>query len=80
MECNGETKKPLCNWPMLKLKIRQEPTTEVLCWLNMVTEVELRDDEEFEDIFVEFTSIDECQKAQQTLTGRKFANSSSRNR
>ncbi|CAF0838135.1 unnamed protein product [Rotaria sordida] len=83
-------------------------STEVLCLLNMVTEEELRDDEEFEDImedvreecskygfvksleiprpiqgvdvpgvgkiFVEFTSISECQKAQQALTGRKFAN------
>ncbi|CAF0971396.1 unnamed protein product [Rotaria sordida] len=83
-------------------------TTEVLCLLNMVTEDELRDDEEYEDImedvreecgkygfvksleiprpiqgvdvpgvgkiFVEFTSISECQKAQQALTGRKFAN------
>ncbi|CAF3066464.1 unnamed protein product [Rotaria sp. Silwood2] len=82
--------------------------TEVLCLLNMVTEEELRDDEEYEDImedvreecgkyglvksleiprpiqgvdvpgvgkiFVEFTSISECQKAQQALTGRKFAN------
>jgi len=84
------------------------PATEVLCLLNMVTEDELKDDEEFEDImedvreecgkygsvksleiprpimgvdvpgvgkiFVEFTSISECQKAQQALTGRKFAN------
>jgi len=83
-------------------------STEVLCLLNIVTEEELRDDEEFEDImedvreecskygfvksleiprpiqgidvpgvgkiFVEFTSISECQKAQQALTGRKFAN------
>lgn len=83
-------------------------TTEVLCLLNMVTEEELRDDEEFEDImedvreecsrygvvksleiprpipgvdvpgvgkiFVEFTSINDCQKAQSALTGRKFAN------
>ncbi|CAF1143761.1 unnamed protein product [Rotaria magnacalcarata] len=83
-------------------------STEVLCLLNMVTEEELRDDEEYEDImedvreecgkygfvksleiprpiqgvdvpgvgkiFVEFTSISECQKAQQALTGRKFAN------
>ncbi|CAF0874427.1 unnamed protein product [Adineta steineri] len=83
-------------------------STEVLCLLNMVTEEELRDDEEFEDImedvreecgkyglvksleiprpiqgvdvpgvgkiFVEFTSLSECQKAQQALTGRKFAN------
>ncbi|CAF1486188.1 unnamed protein product [Adineta steineri] len=83
-------------------------STEVLCLLNMVTEEELRDDEEFEDImedvreecskygsvksleiprpiqgvdvpgvgkiFVEFTSLGECQKAQQALSGRKFAN------
>lgn len=83
-------------------------STEVLCLLNMVTEEELRDDDEFEDImedvreecgkygfvksleiprpiqgvdvpgvgkiFVEFTSLSECQKAQQALTGRKFAN------
>ncbi|CAF4256835.1 unnamed protein product [Rotaria magnacalcarata] len=91
-------------------------STEVLCLLNMVTEEELRDDEEYEGtyyiyrnnimedvreecgkygfvksleiprpiqgvdvpgvgkIFVEFTSISECQKAQQALTGRKFAN------
>ncbi|CAF4490317.1 unnamed protein product [Rotaria socialis] len=91
-------------------------STEVLCLLNMVTEEELRDDEEYEGtyyiyrnnimedvreecgkygfvksleiprpiqgvdvpgvgkIFVEFTSINECQKAQQALTGRKFAN------
>lgn len=28
----------------------------------------------FFQIFVEFTSISECQKAQQALTGRKFAN------
>jgi len=83
-------------------------STEVLCLLNMVTEDELRDDDEYEDImedvreecskygvvksleiprpipgvdvpgvgkiFVEFISIGECQKAQQALTGRKFAN------
>jgi len=83
-------------------------STEVLCLLNMVTEEELRDEDEFEDImedvreecgrygrvksleiprpitgvdvpgvgkiFVEFESVSECQKAQQALTGRKFAN------
>lgn len=82
--------------------------TEVLCLLNMVTEDELVDDEEYEDIledikeecgkyggvrsieiprpipnvevpgvgkiFVEYNSKSECQKAQQQLTGRKFAN------
>ncbi|CAF1250656.1 unnamed protein product [Adineta ricciae] len=87
----------------------QQPSvsTEVLCLLNMVTEDELRDDDEYEDImedvreecskygfvksleiprpiagvdvpgvgkiFVEFTSISECQKAQQALSGRKFS-------
>ena len=84
------------------------PLTEVLCLLNMVTEDELVDDDEYEEIledvkeecnkygmvrsieiprpipevevpgvgkiFVEFTSKSECQKAQQSLTGRKFAN------
>jgi splicing factor U2AF subunit len=84
------------------------PTTEVLCLLNMVTEDELLDDDEYEEIledvkdecnkygmvksieiprpipgvdvpgvgkiFVEFTSLTECQKAQSALTGRKFAN------
>ncbi|UJR22478.1 hypothetical protein I4U23_025532 [Adineta vaga] len=88
--------------------IAQGACTEVLCLLNMVTEGDLRDDEEYEDImddvreecgkyglvksleiprpiegvdvpgvgkiFVEFTSISECQKAQQALTGRKFSN------
>lgn len=83
-------------------------TTEVLCLLNMVTEDELLDDDEYEEIledvkdecnkygsvksieiprpipgvdvpgvgkiFVEFTSLTECQKAQSALTGRKFAN------
>jgi len=82
--------------------------TEILCLLNMVTEDELQDDDEYEEIledvkeecnkygnvksieiprpisgvdvpgvgkiFVEFTSKMECQKAQQALTGRKFAN------
>jgi len=88
--------------------LAQGVATEVLCLLNMVTEEELRDDEEYEDImedvreecgkygcvksleiprpipgvdvpgvgkiFVEFTSLGECQKAQQSLSGRKFAN------
>jgi len=82
--------------------------TEVLCLLNMVTEEELIDDDEYDEImedvkeecnkygqvksieiprpiqdvdvpgvekiFVEFYSINDCQKAQQALTGRKFAN------
>jgi len=82
--------------------------TEVLCLLNMVTEDELVDDDEYEEIledvkeecnkygivksieiprpikgvdvpgvgkiFVEFISKSECTKAQQALTGRKFAN------
>ncbi|CAF0795956.1 unnamed protein product [Didymodactylos carnosus] len=94
--------------PGLNMSSGSGPVTEVLCLLNMVTEDELKDDEEFEDImedvreecgkygsvksleiprpimgvdvpgvgkiFVEFTSISECQKAQQALTGRKFAN------
>jgi splicing factor U2AF subunit len=84
------------------------PATEVLCLLNMVTEEELVDDDEYEEIledvkeecnkyglvksieiprpiqgvevpgvskiFVEFVNKAECQKAQQALTGRKFAN------
>lgn len=84
------------------------PSTEVLCLLNMVTEDELLDDEEYDEIvddvkeecnkygsvksieiprpikgvdvpgvgkiFVEFYSTTDCQKAQQALTGRKFAN------
>lgn len=82
--------------------------TEVLCLLNMVTEDELVDDDEYDDIlediksecgkygavksveiprpisgvevpgvgkiFVEYHSKNDCQKAQQALTGRKFAN------
>lgn len=83
-------------------------TTEILCLLNMVTEDELLDDDEYEEIvedvkdecnkygavksieiprpikgvdvpgvgkiFVEFYTNGDCQKAQQALTGRKFAN------
>lgn len=84
------------------------PPTEVLCLLNMVTEAELLDDDEYEDImedvreecskygsvrsveiprplsgvdvpgvgkiFIEFTTIVDCQRAHMALTGRKFAN------
>jgi len=82
------------------------PPTEVLCLMNMITEEELQQDEEYEDIledvreecvkygnvvsleiprpgvdergigkvFVEFSSKNECQRAQAALTGRKFAN------
>jgi splicing factor U2AF subunit len=82
------------------------PPTEVLCLMNMITEEELVQDEEYEDIledvreecvkygnvvsleiprpgvdergigkvFVEFSSQNECQRAQAALTGRKFAN------
>merc|ERR1712142_931185 len=84
------------------------PATEILVLMNMVTEEELRDDEEYEEIledirdecskygnvrsmeiprpiegvnvpgvgkvFVEFASPPECAKAQQMLSGRKFAN------
>lgn len=84
-------------------------SVQVLTLLNMVTEDELRDDEEYEEIvddireecnrygsvrtieiprpmegnedapgvgkiFVEFNSVSDCVKAQQALTGRKFAN------
>jgi splicing factor U2AF subunit len=94
--------------PGLNFSSGATPTTEVLCLLNMVSEEELVDDDEYEEIledvkdecnkygmvksieiprpipqvevpglgkiFVEFTSKSECQKAQQSLTGRKFAN------
>ena len=94
--------------PGLNFSSGSAPLTEVLCLLNMVTEEELVDDDEYEEIledvkeecnkygmvksieiprpipevevpgvgkiFVEFTSKSECQKAQQSLTGRKFAN------
>jgi len=84
------------------------PATEILVLMNMVSEEELRDDEEYEEIledirdecskygnvrsmeiprpiegvnvpgvgkvFVEFASPPECAKAQQMLSGRKFAN------
>ncbi|KAG9344909.1 hypothetical protein JZ751_009449 [Albula glossodonta] len=62
--------------------------TEVLCLMNMVAPEELLDDEEYEEIvedvrdecskygqiFVEFMSVFDSQKAMQGLTGRKFAN------
>ncbi|CAF1127626.1 unnamed protein product [Didymodactylos carnosus] len=44
----------------LNLSFRSGPTTEVLCLLNMVTEEELRDDEEFEDIMEDVR--EECRK------------------
>ena len=94
--------------PGLNFTSGAQPATEVLCLLNMITEDELVDDDEYEEIledvkdecnkygmvksieiprpipevevpgvgkiFVEFTSKGECTKAQQSLTGRKFAN------
>merc|ERR1712168_836858 len=84
------------------------PATEILVLMNMVSEEELRDDEEYEEIledirdecskygtvrsmeiprpiegvtvpgvgkvYVEFGSPPECARAQQALSGRKFAN------
>jgi len=84
------------------------PATEVLVLMNMVSNEELTDDEEYEEIledvkeectkygtvrsvevprpiegvtvpgvgkvFVEFASSSDCAKAQQSLSGRKFAN------
>jgi len=94
--------------PGLNITAGPGPVTDVLCLLNMVTEDELQDDDEYDEIledvkdecskygavksveiprpisgheipgvgkiFVEFYMSSDCQKAQQGLTGRKFAN------
>lgn len=94
--------------PGVNLQAGAGPATEVLCLMNMVTEEELREDEEYDDIledikeecqkygyvksieiprpvpgvevpgvgkvYVEFGGLPDCQRAHQSLTGRKFAN------
>lgn len=106
---------PLMSEPMVQLQVEGlnfvggvGPATEILVLMNMVTEDELKDDEEYEEIledirdecskygnvrsmeiprpiegvqvpgvskvYVEFASPTDCAKAQQALSGRKFAN------
>jgi len=106
---------PLMPEPVVQLQVEGlnfvggvGPATEILVLMNMVTEEELRDDEEYEEIledikdecskygtvrsmeiprpiegvtvpgvgkvYVEFGSPPECARAQQALSGRKFAN------